>query len=473
MNHPKIIQGGMGVGVSNWKLAKAVSLSGGLGVVSSTVLDNLMVRRLNEKDEDTKRALLNFPLKNIANKILNRYYGKKNNSDGYSHLPFFSVDINQELIEVTVAANFVEIYLAKEGHNYPVGINLLEKMQMPTLFSIYGAMLAGVDYVIMGAGIPKEIPGILDKFAKGEDAKLNLYVTGADNSDSYFMHFSPEKFMGEKVQLKRPFFFPIISSNILATTLLKKSTGKIDGLIIENYSAGGHNAPPRIKNVFAEDGSPIYGEKDIVDFDKIKNLGVPFFLAGGYVTPETLSNAFRDIGAAGIQVGTIFALTKESGFTEDIKLMIIDKIKNNSLKIFTDPLASPTGFPFKVAQIESTLSDKDIYSKRPRICNLRYLSELYKDEMGGIGYRCSAEPIEDYVKKGGNFEETVGRKCLCNALLPNIGYGNKYKNGYKEPFLVTLGDSINLISHLLPLEGLPSAKDVTEKLKSYIESITG
>jgi len=469
MFHPKIIQGGMGVGVSNWKLAKSVSLSGGLGVVSSTVLDNLMVRRLNDKDEDTKRALLNFPLKDIADKILNKYYGKKSDAGGYSQVPFFSIDINQELIDLTVAANFVEIYLAKEGHSNPVGINLLEKVQMPTLYSIYGAMLGGVDYVIMGAGIPREIPGILDKFAKGEDAELSLYVTGADNNDYYKMHFSPEKFIGKKLQLKRPFFFPIISSNILATTLLKKSTGKIDGLIIENYTAGGHNAPPRIKSVFANDGSPVYGDKDIVDFDKIKKLDVPFFLAGGYVTPEILNKVFSDIGAAGIQVGTIFALTKESGFTEDIKLTIINKIKNNTLKIFTDSLASPTGFPFKVAQIEGTLSDKDVYNNRPRICNLRYLAEIYKNEMGDIGYRCPAEPIEDYVKKGGNIEEANGRKCLCNALLANIGYGTIYKNGYKEPYLITLGESTTLISHLLPPEGLPLAKDVTEKLKSYIK----
>ncbi|UOD35100.1 nitronate monooxygenase [Deferribacteraceae bacterium V6Fe1] len=468
MNHLKIIQGGMGVGVSNWKLAKAVSLAGGLGVVSSTVLDNLMVRRLNKKDEATKRALLNFPLKNIADKILDKYYGKVSNIGGYSQVPFFSIDINQELIELTVAANFVEVYLAKEGHSNPIGINLLEKVQMPTLYSLYGAMLADVDYVIMGAGIPREIPGILDKFAQGLDAELNLYVTGVDSGDSYKMYFSPEKFMGKKLQLKRPFFFPIISSNILATTLLKKSNGKIDGLIIENHTAGGHNAPPRTKGVFADDGSPVYGDKDIVDFDKIKSLGVPFFLAGGYVTPEVIGKTFNEIGAAGIQVGTIFALTQESGFTEDIKLTIINKIKNNALKIYTDPLASPTGFPFKVAQIEGTLSVEDIYNERPRICNLRYLAELYKNEFGSIGYRCPAEPIEDYIKKGGNIEETKGRKCLCNALLANIGYGSTYKNGYKEPYLITLGDSATLISHLLPEEGLPSAKGVTEKLKSYI-----
>ena len=43
-----------------------------------------------------------------------------------------------------MAANFVEVFLAREGHVHPVGINFLEKIQMPHLPSLYGAMLAGV-----------------------------------------------------------------------------------------------------------------------------------------------------------------------------------------------------------------------------------------------------------------------------------------------------------------------------------------
>lgn len=47
---PKIIQGGMGVGVSNWRLARAVSRAGHLGVVSGTALDMLLARRLQMGD---------------------------------------------------------------------------------------------------------------------------------------------------------------------------------------------------------------------------------------------------------------------------------------------------------------------------------------------------------------------------------------------------------------------------------------
>ena len=47
---PIIIQGGMGVAVSSWKLAKAVAVTGQLGVVSGTAVDAVMVRRLQLGD---------------------------------------------------------------------------------------------------------------------------------------------------------------------------------------------------------------------------------------------------------------------------------------------------------------------------------------------------------------------------------------------------------------------------------------
>ena len=45
--HPKIIQGGMGAGVSSWSLANAVAKAGQLGVVAGTALDLILARRLH------------------------------------------------------------------------------------------------------------------------------------------------------------------------------------------------------------------------------------------------------------------------------------------------------------------------------------------------------------------------------------------------------------------------------------------
>ena len=86
---------------------------------------------------------------------------------------------SRNLIELLMVSNFVEVFLARQGHLNKVGVNFLEKVQLPHLASIYGAMLAGVGYVLMGAGIPLHIPGVLDNLAAGKPAEYKLAVTGA------------------------------------------------------------------------------------------------------------------------------------------------------------------------------------------------------------------------------------------------------------------------------------------------------
>ncbi len=73
---PKIIQGGMGTGVSNWRLAQAVSRIGQLGVVSGTGLDVILARRLQDGDPEghVRRALNNFPFPKMVQRILDTYF---------------------------------------------------------------------------------------------------------------------------------------------------------------------------------------------------------------------------------------------------------------------------------------------------------------------------------------------------------------------------------------------------------------
>lgn len=138
-------------------------------------------------------------------------------------------------------------------------------------------------------------------------------------------------------------------------------------------------------------------------------------------------------------------MCRESGFIDSVKKAIIQKLPD----VFTDPKASPTGFPFKVVRLQNTLSELETYLKRPRICNLGYLRSFYKKEDGTVGYRCAAEPAESYVKKGGLMEDTEGRKCLCNALVANIGLPTVYKSGYIEHTLITAGDTIKKLREFI------------------------
>jgi NAD(P)H-dependent flavin oxidoreductase YrpB (nitropropane dioxygenase family) len=163
---PSIIQGGMGVGVSNWMLARAVSLRGQLGVVSGTAIDSLFVRRLQDGDVGghVRRAMAEFPIPGVSAAALKAYFLPSGREPGtaYRLMPMWRQVVTQARERLTMLASYVEVHLAKEDHPGLVGINLLTKVQLPNLATLYGAMLAGVDYVLMGAGIPREIPGVLD-----------------------------------------------------------------------------------------------------------------------------------------------------------------------------------------------------------------------------------------------------------------------------------------------------------------------
>jgi len=448
---PVVIQGGMGVAVSSWQLASAVARTGQLGVVSGTALDIVIARRLQDGDDGghVRRALAHFPIPAIAENVLRRYFVEGGKAPGkpYIPVPKLSLAPTVKAHELAVVANFAEVWLAKEGHDGLVGINFLEKVQMATPSAAYGAMLASVDYVLMGAGIPTEIPRLLNHLALHESCSLSVRVDGA--TEQYTIGFEPEVFTGGGLPpLLRPKFLAIISAHVLAAHLAREDATRPDGFVVEGPHAGGHNAPPRGRLVLDDDGQPVFGPRDDADLAKVAEVGLPFWLAGGYCTPELVAEALA-VGAAGVQVGTLFSLCEESGLDLPVRLELLRELVDGSLKVRTDPLASPTGFPFKVVSLRGTQSEPENYEERPRLCDLGHLRVPYERAPGTVGYRCPSEPVHTYVRKGGSIEATVGRKCLCNGLMTNVGLGQVRKDGYQEQALVTLGVDLDGSAKLL------------------------
>src|ERR1019366_4384739 len=188
--------------------------------------------------------------------------------------------------------------------------------------------------------------------------------------EEFTIRFDPAAFWGgPPPTLRRPHFLAIVASATLAMTLARKSSGRVDGFVVEGDLAGGHNAPPRGPLQLDARGEPIYGPRDAPDLAKTRELGLPFWLAGSQARPDKLAEALR-LGAAGIQVGTAFAFCDESGIAPDLKRRIIQASRAGSARGFTDPAASPTGFPFKVAELAGPLSEAATYAAREKICDL-------------------------------------------------------------------------------------------------------
>ncbi|MBC8353616.1 MAG: nitronate monooxygenase [Planctomycetes bacterium] len=475
MRLPIVIQGGMGVAISHWPLAKTVSSLGQLGVVSGIGIDMILCCRLSDGDSEghVRRAMGHFPFPDVAERIIEEYFCATGlPEDATSKLPALwtaTPAINRT--QLGVLAGFVEVFLAKEGHGNPVGINLLEKAQLANLSVLYGAMLAGVDVVIVGAGVPMRFPGIIDRLTLHEDVSYPLDVRGAsDGQEAHIELWPNEVFPGvsDRVgELRRPMFLPIVSSNALASALVKRANGRIDGFVVEYPVAGGHNAPPRGRATYNDAGEPIYSDKDNVDLDKLKAMGLPFWLAGGFGRPGRLKEAI-DRGAAGVQVGTPFAYCDESGMDPDLRQRVLDDVRSGNVQVCTDAKASPTGFPFKVVQLEGTASDPRNRAGRERVCDLGMLRQIYAKNDGSLGYRCPGEPVSAFEQKGGDPVDTEGVVCLCNCLGATAGYPRHRKNGYVEMPLVTAGDMLVEIGCFLP-DGAThySAEDV---LRAILDS---
>lgn len=470
---PRIIQGGMGVAISSWPLARAVSRTGQLGVVSGTALEIVCARRLQQGDPGghVRRALARFPLPGAAERILRTFYVPEGKAPraGYRPVLRFTLNPAPALRELTVAANFVEVFLAKEGHDGLVGINYLRKIELPIPFACYGAMLAGVDHVLMGAGNPADLPHLLDRLARHEPVALPIRVQGATSADGDFaVRFDPHELaIVDRPVLRRPNFDAIVASVDLAAALAADPVTRPDGFVVEGHTAGGHNAPPRGPRRLDQLGQPRYDDRDMVEPRQMAGFGLPFWMAGSYGTPTGLTRAMAG-GAAGVQVGTAFALCRESGMADAHKNRLLDQASHGQVDVRTDGRDSPTGFPFKVAQLEGTLSDEHVYAGRQRVCDLGVLRSAYRKPDGTIGYRCPSEPVAVYERHGGRPANTEGRRCLCNALLATAGFAQQRPDGYVEPAIVTTGVDYtavrDLLEHVPAGERTYTAQDVVAYL---------
>jgi NAD(P)H-dependent flavin oxidoreductase YrpB (nitropropane dioxygenase family) len=463
---PLLLGGGMAIGISAPALVRAVSsheipgLGRGrcLGITSGTAAANLLARRLQQGDTRVRRAL--DALSALAPALgpelaaLHEAYflpGGKDPSRPYKPVRAFGLDAPRWLQLLTIAGNFTAVWECKQGHDQPVGINYLQKVELSQLPALYGALLAGVDYVCAGAGNPAAFPGYLSSLARREPVEQEVHVARASRPRT--LRFDPMDFgAGEPPRLKAPRFIAIVSTCEQAEQLAGREATRPFGFVFEGPCAGGHNAPPADYQRFLG-APPRWGPKDELDLRRLAGLRQPFWLAGAHANPEGLRRAL-DVGAAGVQFGTVLALCDESGMSPALRLRVLEQIWHKRLAVVTEPLMSPTGFPFKVVQLAGSLSEEAIRSERERVacCDLGHLATPVEvrrrvprpdgrvEEVVELQTLCPAEPVEAFTRKGGVMMRRKGAICLCNGLMSAAGYPGVH-GGYVEPPVVTAGDA--------------------------------
>jgi nitronate monooxygenase len=339
-----IIQGGMGIGLSNFNLAGTVSLNGGLGVLSSAAIDRIVSSRHGKKFKHREAAA-------------------------------------QDVID------------AKElSKGAPIGINIMVAVINTYEDSILGSMDGGVDVIISGAGLPMALPEIVKQHPRADEVAL----------------------------------VPIVSSGRATEVIFKRwsRSGRLpDALVVEGPLAGGHIAWRDIDEALKPSNHLENLLIEVMDVCKAWDLKIPVIAAGGVYTHEDIVH-FMEMGCGGVQMGTRFLATHESGANQEYKDLLVT-CKEEDIELANKP-GSPCGMLFRVLKQSPFYQEALTFSRAPK-CDKGYL--LNKGN-------CPAKLENDK-----SF-------CICNGLLSSINLADNEKNLY------TVGQTAHRINKILSVNEL-------------------
>ncbi len=271
-----LVQGGMGVGVSAKGLAGAVAAQGGVGTISSVDLrrhhPDLMerTRGLDMGDADKARELID--------------------------------EANLEAISREIAA-------AREraGGQGLIAINVMRAVSAYAA-SVKRALEAGIDAVVVGAGLPLDLPDLAQDHPRAA-------------------------------------LIPILSDARGIQLIVKKWERKKrmpDAIVIEHPRlAGGHLGAARIADL----NDPRFDFENVIPaaLAFLRSAGVekeiPLIPAGGIRSFEDIQR-LQSMGAAAVQLGTPFAVTLESDAHAEFKRVLAES-RDDEMVEFTSVAGLP------------------------------------------------------------------------------------------------------------------------------------
>lgn len=359
-----IVQGGMGVGVSAHRLAGNVAKLGALGTVSSVDL------RRHHKD-------------------LMAQTGKSR---------------NKELIdEVNLIALDREINAAKviaDGKGM-IAVNIMRAVAEYAAY-VRQSCASGADAVVVGAGLPLDLPELTTEYPK--------------------------------VAL-----VPILSDVRGIALIIKKWMRKNrlpDAIVIENPRfAAGHLGAARPEDV----NNPQFAFPAVLEgtFELFKELGIereniPLITAGGISSHEEARELFAQ-GASAIQLGTAFAVTEEGDAHPNFK-KVLAEAKPEDIVTFM----SVAGLPARAVKTPWLANYLEKEAKLQRLAKVKPCT---------VGFDCLQQcGLRDGIAKAGQF--CIDTQ-LAFALAGDIKRGLFFRSSEPLPFGSAIRPVKDLIQYLL------------------------
>ena len=246
---PVIIQGGMGVGVSGWRLGRAVALAGQLGVVSGLGLDILLARRLQlgDPEDHLRRALARFPFPAVAEQIVDRYF-----VDGGIDPEAPSARCRDlRCARAGTAPNSPSPPTSSRSSSPRRGTagssasTSSRRSRSPTPASRLRRDARGRRLRTDGRRLPNRDPRPPRRLRGGTAGRRDDHDPGRRGAGHHRLSLDPGALRGPRPNSHDPKFLAIISSTMLAIYLAREVTDASDGFVVEGLAAGGHNARPR------------------------------------------------------------------------------------------------------------------------------------------------------------------------------------------------------------------------------------
>ena len=188
-----------------------------------------------------------------------------------------------------------------------------------------------------------------------------------------------------------------------ARRCVKKANGRVDGFIVEGPTAGGHNAPPR--------GELTAQRTRRADLRRARrrrprqdraSWGCPSGWPAATARPDVLCAGAGRRGRRACRSARRSRYCAESGLRDDSSRPAGAGAPGARPTSSPTRWRRPTGFPFKVVPARRHASRAGVLPARPRICDLGYLREAYRDARRRRS-ASAARPNRSsvYVSKGG------------------------------------------------------------------------